>query len=508
MVRGCQRPVVAACLRLGEGPRGRVPARLGASEQPERPRHARQQDRLLGAVGVDVAPPVGSDRAVQVAGQVVQVADAVGDAGRKFVPVAGEAVEAGEGSGQVAADVPGLRLGQFHRIGTQLSRHGPGRRHDVGGAPGRDQVKAAGGDQVSRRPRVIEGTCSRDRLVEAPTIGVPGERPRPQPPLLGFGERELRLHHLAQRWGEGVPASRPRLQERRPAVQPVGRYLQCLAQLGVEHGQVGGGGELLPAGGVHAGEQRTAEVPGQRPHGRRELHEPGTALVRPVPAEPFGAERHQGRPAAGVQMQVRGEFIGSGRVAQRGSQHLVRLVVVEHQVPGADLDQLPGGAQPLHRERQVQPGREDQPQPGRRLAAQRLHEPYRRTTGRQYVQVVEGEAEAVPGAFRCPRSGRKNRRQTLRGLRIVGVDGPQRVDPLLRQGGVQGVGEAAQEHRQRRVVGPQRVPHAVGPVCYPGREQGRLARTRAGHNGREPGRAVQHSEQPGPMDRPTPRPVR
>ena len=67
--------------------------------------------------------------------------------------------------------------------------------------------------------------------------------------------------------------------------------------------------------------------------------------------QPGGAEADLARPAGRERVQVTGDLVGRGGVAQRDGQQLVGLVDVEGEILGDEFGQLAGLAEPVDRER-------------------------------------------------------------------------------------------------------------------------------------------------------------
>ena len=123
-----------------------------------------------------------------------------------------------------------------------------------------------------------------------------------------------------------------------------------------------------------------------------------------------------------------------------------------------------------------------------RLAAQRLDRVHRRAVGRQRMEVVEHERQRTAQALLQGLGQRGGEgvgagvlvTRSRRAARRAGRGGE--VDRQVGHAQAQRVDQAAPERRERRVLGPERVPGDV-VALRPGRQQRRLAGARAGDDG-------------------------
>ena len=254
------------------------------------------------------------------------------------------------------------------------------RHHEIGIArrPGMREglVRAAGGDQPRRGPRVERGH----------RVG-----------------RQLALEMVSQDGGEeaveAVPAPRvvERQQEQLLALQPLEQRRTILAA----------GDGVAERGGQALENRRPQE---ERPHGRGL---PRQHLLRQViddeaVAAAEGGDRRAGigviaqrqrgqlqpgDPALGARRQRRGRPVGERR-GQRGAQECRRLVGGEAQVGRADLGQLPPRAQTGQRERRIGPAGDDQVQSGRGVVEQERERGVDRRR-RDRVVVVEDQGHVA-----------------------------------------------------------------------------------------------------------------
>ena len=252
---------------------------------------------------------------------------------------------------------------------------------------------------------------------------------------------------------------------------------------------------------AHAGrllrEHLARQVAEQRPAGPAQALDRRAALRRGQRAHRLAGQAHGRGPALGHRMQRGAEL---ARVAvELGLEHRAHLVGVEGEVGAAELEDLALTAQAVDRERRLGARGEHDVQGLGRLAAERLDRAHRGAAGRQRVEVVEDERQRPAQALLQRLGQRGGEGVGARALVGAGVGtargaGRRReIDGQVGHAQAQRVDQAAAERRERRVLGPERVPGDV-VALGPGREQRRLAEAGARDHG---GQAAAAGRRPG-----------
>jgi hypothetical protein len=432
-----------------------------------------QQQRLVGVGGaVQPRSPEDLQGLLQVGPHVVDQAGAPGQPRRQLLLPAGGAAEALQGALPVPLDLAGLALDLLDGAAAQLGREPGGGRHDPVGGAGGEHGRAVLDQEGGGGRRVLAGHHRGQRLLQVAAGGQPGGRPPVQLPQLGGRQRHRGERHLADQVVEHEPAVHggAGLEEQAAAGQPgqhrgVGLYVQGAAQLGGEAAQRRDPADQRPQHRVLAGEHLLGEVGEQQPARPAQRRQAGGPLPWPLAPQRLDRQAGRRRPAAGHAVQRLAQLAPVR--AEHGGQQRAGLLLAEGEQGAVQLQHLAAAAQPLDRERRLDPGRQHQVEQGGRVPGQPLDQPGRRPVGGELVDVVEDQHQ-VAAQLELQRLAERGREAVGAG-QLVGV-GPQRggqhraqLVGEVRQPQPQRVHQPAQQRRQAGVLRLQRVPGRGDP---------------------------------------------
>jgi hypothetical protein len=428
-----QRAIVAAGRRDLVGACGERAALVGVAAQPQDAGVPRVHEggiargrRLLSTASV------GLQRRIQAAAQMVDQADAPGQARVDLVVRARRPVQAAQRLVPVAPQL--VRLAeQSLEVGVALACRQGGAGLDDGVDRALAQLRGTvRGQQRGDRRTVTQGAQRAQRERGLAVARVPRRRALVQHAQLVVRERQRGQRDLARQRRRGEPVRRRRmvLGEQAAARERAERLAgpldsECGAQIGMYTLERRRQPHELADGARLLGEHFAREVPEQGAAGSAQSLDCAHAIGGLQRAHGLARQPHGGRPAA------RDRLEGDPQIAdvatEVGREQRGHLVGVEGEVSGAELEHLTLATEAIDRERDLGPRGEDEVEAGRRLPAQRFHDAHRRPVGRQLVEIVEDEAEGTMQALLQGLAERRGEGVGARARVGVGV-GPAR-DP-------------------------------------------------------------------------------